>query len=68
MAEPLFPRWSTPLARGALALALAAAALVPAAMMAWVRLPVSTGEGRAPAQPVAFDHRLHAGDFRIDCR
>ncbi len=68
MAEPLFPRWSTPVARGALALALAAVVLVPAAMMAWVRLPVSTGEGRAPEQPVAFDHRLHAGNFRIDCR
>ncbi len=68
MPEPLFPRWATPVARAALVAGLLAIVIVPGAMLAWVRTPFSTGEGRAPAQPVAFDHRLHAGDFRIDCR
>ncbi len=68
MPAPLFPRWATPAARAALAAALLAIVVVPGLMMAWVRLPVSTGAGRAPIQPIPFDHRLHAGDFRIDCR
>ncbi len=68
MPAPLFPRWSTPVARAALAIGLLAIVVVPSAMMVWVRTPWSTGEGRAPAQPIPFDHRLHAGDFHIDCR
>ncbi len=68
MPEPLFPRWATPAARSVLLMVLLGVVVVPGAMMAWVRLPVSTGQGRAPPQPIPFDHRLHAGDFRIDCR
>ncbi len=68
MPEPLIPRWATPAARAVLLVVLASVVVVPGAMMAWVRLPVSTGEGRAPVQPIPFDHRLHAGDFHIDCR
>lgn len=26
------------------------------------------GVGYAPAQPIAFSHRLHAGDMQIDCK
>lgn len=26
-----------------------------------------SGWGRAPGQPIAFSHRVHAGDYRIDC-
>lgn len=32
-----------------------------------VRLP-GRGAGYAPAQPIPFSHRLHAGELRIDCR
>ncbi len=52
--------------------ALGAALLLPmlliGGLMAWVRTPAATGEGRAPVQPVAFDHRIHAGALAIDCR
>ncbi len=68
MPAPLFPRWATPVARATLGVALLGVVFVPGLMMVWVRTPFSTGVGRAPAQPIAFDHRLHAGDFRIDCR
>lgn len=68
MPSPLFPRWATPVARSVLALLLLGMVATPGLMMAWVRTSWSTGEGRAPSQPVPFDHRLHAGVFRIDCR
>ncbi len=68
MSAPLFPGWATPAARWALIVLLVGAVATPGLMMAWVRTPVSTGEGRAPVQPVAFDHRFHAGALRIDCR
>jgi len=68
VATPTFPRWATPVARISLAVLLFVPVAVPGLMMAWVRTGWSTGEGRAPVQPVDFDHRLHAGDFRIDCR
>ncbi|HVP29876.1 MAG TPA: cytochrome c3 family protein [Myxococcota bacterium] len=64
----LFPRWSN---------ALLAAALVGLAVLAFgglgflmlfQRTVFVTGEGRPLAQPVAFDHRHHAGDDAIDCR
>ncbi len=32
-----------------------------------VNLP-GNDEGYAPAQPIAFSHRLHAGELTIDCR
>jgi mono/diheme cytochrome c family protein len=28
---------------------------------------VGVQEGYAPAQPIAFSHKVHAGDFKIDC-
>ncbi len=28
---------------------------------------VGVQQGYAPAQPIAFSHKLHAGDFQIDC-
>lgn len=36
--------------------------------MGWVRTPYATGEGDPLEQPVAFDHRHHVADDRIDCR
>jgi len=50
---------------------LVAALLVvglPVALMAWVRTPFATGEGGMVAQPVPFDHRVHAHSLRVDCR
>jgi hypothetical protein len=37
-------------------------------LMAWVRSPLSTGQGEPVDQPVAFDHRHHVRDDGIDCR
>jgi hypothetical protein len=36
--------------------------------MLWVRTPWARGEHAAIVQPIPFDHRLHAGPLRIDCR
>lgn len=68
MPSPLFPRWSTPVARTVLLLLVLGLVVTPGLMMGWVRTHYSTGEGRAPVQPVPFNHRLHAGAFGIDCR
>lgn len=66
MAAP-FPTWSNNLARVAIAAALLLVLAVPVALMGWVRSPWNTGEGRAPIQPVPFDHRHHVVDDGIDC-
>jgi hypothetical protein len=47
---------------------LAAAAIaLPTIAVAWTRTPFSTGEERAPTQPVKFDHRHHVRDDGVDC-
>lgn len=61
------PRSNTRFRRTLLA-AVALAVAVPLGLMAWVRLPAATGEGRVPSQPVAFNHALHVSGMRIDCR
>jgi hypothetical protein len=30
-------------------------------------LPTASNQGFAPVQPISFSHRLHAGQYRIDC-
>jgi hypothetical protein len=62
------PRWANTAAR--VVLVGGALTLVggPVALMAWMRAPDATGRGQPIAQPIAFDHRLHAGAFHIDCR
>jgi hypothetical protein len=65
---PLFPRWTNVVARGSLLGILAIAGGVPLALMVWVRTSFATGEHATVSQPIAFDHRLHAGGLRIDCR
>jgi hypothetical protein len=47
---------------------LASPALAVAALMLYVRSPLSTGVGEQVDQPIAFDHRHHVGDEGIDCR
>jgi len=40
--------------------------LLVSAMSAW-RLP-DNQQGYAPKQPIAYSHRLHAGELQIDCK
>src|SRR5205085_2776693 len=40
---------------------------MPAGLMIRVRTRAATGEGHSVAQPMWFDHRHHAGAFRIPC-
>lgn len=53
-------------------LALLGAALLPAvvvgALMLRVRTAAATGQYARVAQPMRFDHRIHAGALAIDCR
>jgi hypothetical protein len=64
----LFSRRSTLLFRALLTLGALTVVGVPVALMFWVRSPPATGVGRAPAQPMWFDHREHVASFKIDCR
>jgi hypothetical protein len=64
----LFPPRTNAVVRAILLAGACAAVGVPVALMAWVRTPNATGQFAPVSQPVAFDHRLHAGDLRIDCR
>lgn len=41
---------------------------IPIGLMAYVRSPLATGEGRAPEQPMWFDHSHHVTGYRVDCR
>jgi len=67
MAAPFSPR-ATMIARVALAVGLALVIATPAIAMLWVRLPRARGVRQRIVQPIPFDHRLHAGPLRIDCR
>ena len=64
----LFSPRATTIARSTLVGLIAIPIAVPAFAMLWVRTSSARGEGRVIAQPIAFDHRLHAGPLRIDCR
>lgn len=64
----LFPRWTNVVARGTLVAVAVIGVGVPAALMLWVRTSFATGEHATVAQPVPFDHRIHAHALRIDCR
>ncbi len=50
-----------------LAVAIAAAAVILAPRLAAYRLP-DNQRGYEPVQPIAFSHRLHAGELKIDCQ
>jgi hypothetical protein len=63
----LFTPRANLLARVATAIALAALVAVPVLAMVWVRTPTARGEHRVIAQPVAFDHRVHAAGLQIRC-
>lgn len=64
----LFPRWTNVVARGSLLAIIAIAGGVPLGLMLWVRSPAATGQYANVSQPIPFDHRLHAGGLKLDCR
>ncbi|MBF0429677.1 MAG: cytochrome c3 family protein [Fibrobacteria bacterium] len=41
---------------------------VGAAFTAYVLWPPNTWVGYEPAQPIAFSHKLHAGELKVDCQ
>lgn len=44
------------------------AVLVTYGTVFWLGTPTRKGIGYEPEQPIAFSHKLHAGDMQIDCR
>ena len=56
------------MARGSLLAIVAIAGGVPIALMLWVRTSYATGQHAAVAQPIPFDHRVHAHALQVDCR
>ena len=63
----IFPKWSNRLVLGILA---GAPILVVGAITAFALYisPYNQSVGFAPKQPIAYSHKLHAGDLGIDCR
>lgn len=39
-----------------------------AALVYWIWIVPPKYQGYAPDQPIAFSHKIHAGDFQIDCQ
>jgi hypothetical protein len=44
------------------------AVLITYGTVFWLSTPTRKGYGYEPEQPIAFSHKLHAGDMQIDCR
>lgn len=63
----IFRPWMNTVVRAALIVAAAMLVGVPVALMAWVRTPNATRQYQPVAQPIQFDHRIHAAGLRIDC-
>ena len=63
----IFPRWTNHLPTVLAAVAPVAAVVVIGAIWYWFS-PWFTDVGYQPEQPVAFSHRLHAGEMGMDCR
>lgn len=64
----LFPRWANVAMRASLIAICLTLIIVPMGLMAWVRTPNATRRYAPVEQPIAFDHRIHAGALKIDCR
>jgi hypothetical protein len=63
----LFPKWTNKLPP-ILGLGAAAAGLIAIFTVWFWFSPKHTDVGYAPIQPVAYSHKLHAGQLNIDCR
>jgi hypothetical protein len=63
----LFPRWTNIAARAVLLALLCLVVGLPLGLMAWVRAPNVTSQEAPVAQPVPFDHVVHAHDLQISC-
>jgi hypothetical protein len=37
-------------------------------LVIWMILPRTSNEGYIPEQPIPFSHKLHAGQYKMDCR
>ncbi len=66
--RPLFRPRANTLFRVALALATLSVASIGYGAWQYYHSPYWNRIGFAPAQPVLFSHRHHAGELRIDCR
>jgi formate-dependent nitrite reductase cytochrome c552 subunit len=64
---PLFPPWSNSLFAGALGAGALMLVATPVLAIVWARTPYATGQDDPVDQPIAFDHRHHVRDDRIDC-
>lgn len=64
----LFPRWTNRVARGSLLAIVVIVCGVILGLMVWVRTSFATGQHASIAQPMPFDHRIHAHSLQIDCR
>lgn len=63
----IFPKWSNKLPIILVNVGGLAAALIIAGIW-YYWSPRATDVGYRPVQPVAYSHKLHAGDLGIDCR
>ena len=63
----IFPKWSNSVPLKVLII-LTVLGVTLVGVVWYYFTPKYTRVGYAPTQPVAFDHRLHAGDLGIDCR
>jgi len=63
----IFPRWINAIPKLVVIEGTALGVFAVFAIWYWFS-PLHTDVGYAPAQPVPYSHKLHAGDLGIDCR
>lgn len=63
----LFPQWTNRIPQIALVVVIVLGASVYG-FFSYYGSPWYTDVGYQPVQPVAFSHKIHAGDMKIDCR
>ena len=63
----IFPRWSNETPRYILIASLVLGGAGTFGVYYWAS-PYNTDVGYKPDQPIAYSHKLHAGDMQMDCR
>lgn len=63
----IFPRWTNIMPTAVAVIVPVVGAVVVGVIWYWFS-PMFTDVGYQPEQPVAFSHRLHAGEMGMDCR